>query len=325
MEITDRPHKSYIAVSIPGGKQNYNDKSTSTLIIRCINKKAGPNRTLTELFSVDDKHLLNYVGAILESFQKVIEVLYERNDLIDLIIHETENPILGIRGILDTIKHKRTNRTLTEERLDEKLKEIDILSLLLKGWMSNMDFLNQLMQGKQLQINREEALLWHDIIKHTIYGMTPKLVIFGLNAKEIKGKNIERNLVINADNDHLKQVFYNLIVNALKYKKLNQNPDITIEFEEREEETAVKIIDWGVGVKVEHKEKIFERGFRSRYARKHNVKGKGFGLWLCKEFLESNGLKIYLSKCKDPTVFEVIIPNKFISYGRKRRQNDYNV
>ena len=319
MEQTIRPHKSLIAVPIPGGAQNFDDRSTSILIIRCINKKTGPMITLTELFSVDDKHLLNYVGAILESFKKVIEVLYERNDLIDLIIHEIENPIVAIRGIVDTIKKKREDKSISAGRLDEKLDEIEVMALLLKGWMSNMDFLNQLMQGKQLPINRKKALLGHDIIKHTIYWMTPKLRNYGLFAKGVKVENVEPRLEVDVDNDHLKQVFYNLIGNALKYKKPGQVPKISIAFEDKNGDVAVKVKDWGVGVDDDHREKIFERGFRSRYARNHRVEGKGFGLWLCRELLKSNGLEIKLSSCREPTIVEVTIPRRFISYRKEER------
>lgn len=314
MEQTARPHKSYIAVPIPAGISNYDDRGTSVLIVRCINKKAGPDIILTELFTMDDKHLLNYVGAILESFRKVVTTVYERNDLLDLIIHEIENPIVSIRGTIDTIMKKRAQKSLADERLKQKLDNIDTQALLLKSLMKNTVFLNQLQQGRKLPVNRKNIHIWKEIIANTLYWMTPHLKNYNLFPVDIIKEDIDPLIRVNADGDHLTQVFYNLIINALKYAKPGEIPRIAIAFKKRPGEMAIMVKDWGVGIEENHSEKIFERGFRSQYARKSHIKGKGFGLWLCRELLKYNGISIRVSRCKEPTIFEVIIPREYCNY-----------
>ena len=325
MEKTVSPlHYSYIAIPIPGGKQNFDDKNASALILRCINKKA--KRGLTGFFNVEDRDLLNYVGVVLEYFKKVLGVLYERNALIDLIIHEIENPIVSIRGKIDAINEERQQDSHFDRiYLKTKLKDIEEMASLLKGWASNMGLLNQLLQDKPVSPAREWISLWSEIIKHVIYWMAPIFNEKGISPQKIiqvimpqdksegkseGGPKFNKFMKVFADKDHLRQVFYNLLSNAIKYKVKDKPLKINIDLLEGEEFVIVKMEDWGVGISPVQKEEIFKMGFRGTYAEKSNIKGKGFGLWLCKKLLTLNGLDIRVGQCKNPTIFEVVIPIK---------------
>jgi signal transduction histidine kinase len=319
MEKTIAPlHTAYLAVPIPGDKLDFGDRNISSLIIRCINKKA--RRSFTGFFSVDDKDLLKYVGIVLEYFRKVLEVLYERNDLIDLIIHEIENPIVSIRSKIDLINTERQrDKSFDKKILNKKLKDIEEMASLLTGWSGNMVLLNQLMQDKKISPTKEWTSLWPEVIKHVIYWMAPNFHEKNISPQEIvqnimKKPIFDRRMQVHADKDHLRQVFYNLFSNAIKYRKKSTPFEIDIQLEEREGEIALKVKDWGVGVPDEDKDQIFQMGFRSNYAKKSNIKGKGFGLWLCKMLLESNGLDIKVAHCENPTTFEVSIPLKYWRY-----------
>jgi len=312
MEKTTSPlHKSYIAVPIPVGKQNFDDRRASVLILRCINKKKTANRTLTGIFTVDDMQLLKHVAVVLESFNLAINVLYERNDLIDLIIHEIENPIVSIRGKIDFIITQREKDKLFEEKLlNQKLKDIEEMSSLLKGWAGSMGTLNQLMQGKPLSPTVEWVRLLDDIIKDVKYWMSPVLKVNGINPSDIEMDGFDSQLKVYVDKDHLKQVFYNLLSNAVKYSKHNEKTRISIEASKTGDGVIVKVKDWGVGTCSDDLAQIFKMGVRGNYAKRANIKGKGFGLWLCQKLLESNGLEIRVGRCANPTIFEVIIPRK---------------
>ncbi|MFI4912799.1 MAG: ATP-binding protein [Sedimentisphaeraceae bacterium JB056] len=89
----------------------------------------------------------------------------------------------------------------------------------------------------------------------------------------------------------LKQIFRNLITNALKYRKENINPQIRIGFTENEEEYIFSIKDNGKGIDKEYQDKIFEM-----FQRLENTKSKGSGLGLsiCKKVAQRHGGRIWV-------------------------------
>lgn len=93
----------------------------------------------------------------------------------------------------------------------------------------------------------------------------------------------------------LVRAFNNLIMNAIKYNK--PNGSITVDFfhEPGTETVTLKVIDTGIGVSDEDKERIFKVFERGKDSRK-NVDGSiGLGLSLVKRIVEEHDGKIDLS------------------------------
>jgi signal transduction histidine kinase len=155
--------------------------------------------------------------------------------------------------------------------------------------------------------------------------VSPILQSHGINASEIKMKGFECQPQVYVDMDQMRQVFYNLLSNAIKYKKRNEIPNISIEAKERDRQLIVEVKDWGVGICSEDMGEIFKMGVLGNYAKKSNIKGKGFGLWVCKELLVSNHLNIQVRQCFDPTILAITIPTNYWSSSMKGETNDINV
>ncbi len=111
--------------------------------------------------------------------------------------------------------------------------------------------------------------------------------------------NIPELPSINGTEFQLEQLFTNLLSNALKYKKHNQAPDITITSEilpfhkidaslnlSRSEYVLLTVTDKGVGFDPEHSENIF-RLFQ-RLHKKNAYEGTGLGLAICKKIVENH-------------------------------------
>jgi len=81
------------------------------------------------------------------------------------------------------------------------------------------------------------------------------------------------------------QLIQNIISNALKFKKPDTKPEITIEYESHEEVHSIKISDNGIGINVEHQKKIFELFKRLH---KDEIEGYGLGLSICKRIVEKH-------------------------------------
>ncbi|TVR77733.1 MAG: PAS domain S-box protein [Chitinophagaceae bacterium] len=102
----------------------------------------------------------------------------------------------------------------------------------------------------------------------------------------------EKLPVLNANEIEIKQLFQNLISNAIKFKKSDTVPEIHIESKESEDLYEFSVKDNGIGIKEEHMHKLF-----FIFQRLHNEKefpGTGIGLATCKKIVELNEGKIWI-------------------------------
>ena len=80
-----------------------------------------------------------------------------------------------------------------------------------------------------------------------------------------------------ADPLHLSGAISALLDNAIKYSP--GAPEITVSTEQVDEATRVTIKDRGVGIPLEHRDKVFEKFYRVPKGNVHDVKGFGLGLF----------------------------------------------
>lgn len=102
--------------------------------------------------------------------------------------------------------------------------------------------------------------------------------------------NVENNkLMILGDQDKLKQVFINLMSNAVKFNKENGN--VWVSIKEKQDKVVVQIKDNGSGIKKEDLPYIFERLYRGDKSRQLTP-GSGIGLTIVKRILNLHGASI---------------------------------
>lgn len=86
---------------------------------------------------------------------------------------------------------------------------------------------------------------------------------------------------IRGDRELLVQLFQNLISNALKFKKANQAPEISISSYETADESTVFVKDNGIGISRNDQQKIFE--IFHRLHSRDTYEGTGIGLAICQK------------------------------------------
>ena len=83
------------------------------------------------------------------------------------------------------------------------------------------------------------------------------------------------------------RLFQNLIANAIKFRKRDTPPAITLKVVENKDDWQISVKDNGIGIPTEKFEKIFE--IFSRLHSKGEYEGTGIGLASCKKIVEGNG------------------------------------
>ncbi|MDH5367952.1 MAG: tetratricopeptide repeat-containing sensor histidine kinase [Cyclobacteriaceae bacterium] len=110
---------------------------------------------------------------------------------------------------------------------------------------------------------------------------------------EIIYDTTESELQVNANKNSVNTVIRNLISNAIKFTPTEGK--ITLGLQKNNNEVNVSIADNGVGMSDEVVQKIFRIDTKHSTKGTANEKGTGLGLILCKEFIEKNGGRIWVS------------------------------
>jgi two-component system phosphate regulon sensor histidine kinase PhoR len=114
---------------------------------------------------------------------------------------------------------------------------------------------------------------------------------------------------IQGDADHLTNVMFNLMDNALKYSK--ENPQIIIRTKNKNHDLIVEVEDNGIGIPVKHQKMIFEKFYRIPTGNVHNVKGFGLGLSYVKKIIQLHKGKIELESTPGiGTIFRIFLKSE---------------
>jgi heavy metal sensor kinase len=115
------------------------------------------------------------------------------------------------------------------------------------------------------------------------------------------------NLIITGDPIKLKQLFLNLLDNALRYTPASGTVSLSLTKEGRS--AVVAVSDTGIGIPEEHIPQIFERFYRVDKARSRSEKGSGLGLSICKYIVEVHSGSITVeSEVGKGSTFSVYLP-----------------
>ena len=115
---------------------------------------------------------------------------------------------------------------------------------------------------------------------------------------------------VSVDLTLMRQVFANLLDNALKYTP--EGGRVTIRIQSRNDEAIAVFRDTGIGIPFEEQDKIWTRLYRGDKSR--SQRGLGLGLSLVKAVVEAHGGKItVLSKPSEGAEFVLRLPGPVIS------------
>lgn len=222
------------------------------------------------------------VLLVFHDITELVKLEQMRKDFVANVSHELNTPITSIKGFSETLLDGAMNDQVTLEAfLSIILKESDRLQTLIKDLL-DLSKIEQ--QGFQLSIQKFDLV---PTMNHVITILKGKA-----EEKEIK-------LALFAESDHvymegdiyrLKQVFINLINNAIGYSTPKGTVSITIE--QRDKKIRIHVKDSGIGIDKNEISRIFERFYRVDRARSRNSGGTGLGLAIVKHLVEAHKGKI---------------------------------
>lgn len=219
-----------------------------------------------------------------------------KSRFVSMASHEFRTPLGGILSSASLIS-KYTNTDDQEKREKHVLtikKMVKNLTNILNDFLS----LDKLEQGKVSTSLVQFELM--SLIKEIADDMTEadKNVVI-----DMSGAKNEITMI--QDKEMVRNVFINLISNAIKYS--NEKPKVTIRTKVTNGMAEIQVEDNGIGIPEQDQKHLYERFFRAKNVM--NVKGTGLGLNIVKRYLDLIGGSIsFTSKENVGTTFMVMLP-----------------
>lgn len=255
---------------------------------------------------IDPVYLQNSKNAIIgsiiniENITEIVKLENMRRDFVANVSHELKTPLTSINGFVETLI---INEDLPSDKRNRFLAIIQKESDRLKRLIEDILLLSS--------IESKNNLVTENVLLYNVFKEVYEMISYIASSKHIKiYYNFEdENVAIQAYGDYIKQLFLNLIDNAIKYTP--EGGTVIINQFTRNNEITIEVIDNGVGIPKEDQDKIFQRFYRVDKARSRSVGGTGLGLAITKHIVNSLQGNISVeSKLGEGSKFIVTIPTK---------------
>lgn len=232
--------------------------------------------------------------------------LQDKRDLLANAAHELRTPITAIRSSVEVTLTSDRTATEYEEQLREVLEECASLTLLV----------NQLLLLSESEI--ESLKVHHDQVRLDEL-LTKAMDMFsGLAESRSVHLSCSRNapIVVQGNSQHLRQVLYNLIDNAIKFTPPDGSIVAELGLDESGNQARFRLQDTGCGIGPADLEHVFDRFFRGDRAHRRDIqtRGTGLGLSICQAIVEAHGGTIRIdSTLGVGTTVVILLPGRAVS------------
>jgi signal transduction histidine kinase len=237
------------------------------------------------------------VKEVTDSFNRMAEELQStemlRSDFINNFSHEFKTPIVSIAGFAKLLRRG----SLPAEKQEEYLAIIETESMRLSQMATNVLNLTKV----------ENQTILTDVTEYNLSEQIRSCIL--LLSEKWEQKEIEYALdfneyTIHANEELLKQVWINLLGNAVKFTPVGGLIEVRIT--EQENSITVSVRNTGSEIAPEHQERIFNKFYQADES--HASEGNGIGLAIVKRVVELHEGEISVSSGSGSTTFTVTLP-----------------
>ena len=267
----------------------------SWLFGESINSAFSAVRQRSEELQASHKELESANRELRETQEQLIrsEKLAVIGQLASGVSHELRNPLGAIKNAVFYMQRRITKTDLpaTEPRVLEFLDIIDGEVDAANKFITDLLGFSQVAKATVSPVSIAGVI--KDALKHTLLPENVDLA-----------KDMDKNLpMVIADADQIRQVFVNIVLNALQ--AMTDGGHLDIRARSKGEYVEVEFSDTGCGIPESDINKIFDPLFTTK------AKGIGLGLSVCKSILERHGGDIWVeSEVGKGTTFTVSLPTQ---------------
>ena len=185
------------------------------------------------------------------------------------LAHETRNPLNIIRGLAQMISKEDKAESDVRKKSRDIINEVDRITVQLNEFMN---------------YSRPREVRLIPVALNAVVSEVLRALSYDIEEKNIRVKNEGEGLVIEADEQLLRQALFNLVINAVQ--AVPSNGSINIKAYPRNGSAALDISDDGPGVPLEHRTQIFKPYVTMTES------GTGLGLAVVQQIVSAHGWEI---------------------------------
>jgi signal transduction histidine kinase len=242
-------------------------------------------------------------GEILGLAQAFNEMLFrlsgaweQQRQFVGNVSHELRTPLTIVVGYLQSLLRRSTNLSAYQQQaLETATAETERTIRMLEDLLD-------LARVDSGNLHFRSAPIMLNTLVVEVAAMSQKV-----SNRQINVLATDEDVVTCADQDRLQQVLINLVDNAIKYSDPTQPIDIILEKNARS--AIIHVRDRGIGISLNHQQRIFERFYRVDESRTRSRDGTGLGLAIAKSLIEAMDGRITLrSKLGKGSIFTITLP-----------------
>lgn len=216
-----------------------------------------------------------------------------RSDFINNFSHEFKTPIVSIAGFAKLLK----KGNLTEEQRQQYLTAIEEESMRLSYMATNVLNLTKI----------ENQSILTDVSSFNVSEQIRSCILLLDSKWEKKHLNFQFDFdehTIKANEELLKQVWINLIDNAIKFSM--ENGTIDLDIKDNINSVSFSITNYGTELSEKVHEKIFKKFYQADES--HSTEGNGIGLAIVKKIVDLHKGKVFVKSENKSVTFTVELP-----------------
>lgn len=220
------------------------------------------------------------------------------------VSHQLRSPLGALVEQLINIQEGIADSSRFTQRLKYVIGQAKVCALL----VANLTYMDKILRGESFEFKRVRlAKLATETKLHFEHLALDKNITI-----DVDSASLDRNLEVWGHPELLRQVFVNLVDNAIKYSIPGSY--IRICGRDNMQGRFLQIVNRGLPIPRQDRDRIFERGFRTQEAEALIPAGTGLGLWLVRKICSAHSADIrctvILEGGEEHTAFQVFFPSK---------------
>lgn len=209
----------------------------------------------------------NSFELILNDVTKKEKIKRFKKEITDNLSHELKTPLCSMQGYLETIIN---HKNLSPEKRDYFINKAFEQSQRMTKLLNDISKITRIDQAEDyFEIEKIKIC---EVIEKCVENVTQIMTEKNVNVQI----NVDKELIVNTNEELLISIFSNLISNSLAYA--GENFDIGISAVANKDYVSFVYYDTGKGVEEKHLNRIFERFYRIDKGRTQKMGGTGLGL-----------------------------------------------
>lgn len=258
---------------------------------------------------VDFKNNTIGVAIVIHDITQMKYIDKMKTEFVSVASHQLRTPLTAIKLFTEMLINEQVGKISGDQKI--YLSNVYESTERMVGLVNDLLNVTRIESGR-LMINPKETEI-NSFMTSLISEIEPMAKAKKINIKYKISKSIP---LIPLDRSLIRQVYHNLLTNAVRYTE--EGGEIKIIVKVNKKDFIVAVSDSGVGIPNEVKERIFEKFFRAENAVKIATEGTGLGLYVSKMIVETAGGKVWFESSSKGTTFFVKLPRK----GMKQKKGE---